>query len=274
MYSRTSNRSRSILVFLLVLAALIITLYYRGSGGVISRAQGLALTVVAPAQSAVAAIGTPFRRISQYSLRLSEVTRENQRLQRENIELNANIGRLRQVSAENERLRSLAGFRDDFKLRTTAALVIGRSPTSWQSVATISLGSQDGIKERASVVTDRGLVGQVVTLTKGTAIVQMIDDRRSGVAVEVVRTGATGIVEGRLNGTLRLRFIAGDADIKQGDLVVTSGTGGVYPRGIKVGRVNEISDTAYSLEKEILLRPAVVYRKLSEVLVVTDRPGE
>jgi rod shape-determining protein MreC len=178
------------------------------------------------------------------------------------------------VSAENKRLRSLAGFRDNFKLGTTAALVIGRSPTSWQSVATINLGSQDGIRARTAVVTDKGLVGQVVTLTKGTAIVQMVDDRRSGVAVELARTGATGIVEGRLNGTLQLRFIAGDADIKQGDLVVTSGTGGVYPRGIKVGVVKEISDTAYSLEREILLRPAVVYRKLSEVLVVTDRPGE
>ncbi len=274
MYSRTSNRSRALLVFLIILAALIVTLFYGGGAGFIDGAQSIALAVVAPAQRGVAAVTDPFSQVSHYSVRLSTVTKENRDLNEENSDLKKEVERLAGYASENRRLRSLAGFRTDFSLKTAAATILSRSPTSWQSIATIDAGSRDGIKRRRSIVTDKGLVGQVVAVTAGTAVIQMVDDRRSGVAVEVSRTGATGIVEGRLNGLLRLRFIADDADIKKGDRVVTSGVGGVHPRGIKVGTVERIEETAYSLEKVIRLRPAVDYRRLSEVLVIMERHGE
>lgn len=274
MYSRTSTRSRGLLVFLIVIAALVITLFYRGGAGFIDGVQSVALTVAAPAQRAVAAITEPFTQVSNYSVRLSSVTIENRDLKEENSDLKKEVERLARHASENKRLRLLAGFREDFSLKTGAATILSRSPTSWQSIATIDAGSRDGIRKRRSVVTNKGLVGQVVGVTAGTAVIQMVDDRRSGVAVEVSRTGATGIVEGRLNGVVRLRFIADDADIKKGDKIVTSGVGGVHPRGIKVGTVAHIDETAYSLEKEIRLKPAVDYRRLSEVLVIMERSGE
>ncbi len=274
MHSRTSNRGRALLVFLIVLAAFIITLFYGGGGGIIDGAQRIALAVAAPAQRAVAAVVDPFAQVSRYSVRLSSVTTDNRDLRAENSDLKKELKLLARHASENRRLRLLAGFRDDFSLETAAAVILSRSPTSWQSIATIDAGSRDGIKKRRSVVTDKGLVGQVVGVTGGTAVVQMVDDRRSGVAVEVSRTGATGIVEGRLNGSLRLRFIADDADIKKGDRVVTSGVGGVHPRGIVVGTVEHIDETAYSLEKEIRLKAAVDYRRLSEVLVIMEGSGE
>ena len=274
MYSRTSNRNRALLVLLIVLAAFIIMLFYGSGAGFIEDAQRIALAVVAPVQRAVAAITDPFVQVSRYSVRLSTVTKENRDLNEDNSDLRKEVELLTRYASENRRLRSLAGFRDDFSLKTAAATVLSRSPTSWQSIATIDIGSRDGIRKRRSIVTDKGLVGQVVAVTAGTAVIQMVDDRRSGVAVEVSRTGATGIVEGRLSGALRLRFIADDADIKKGDKVVSSGVGGVHPRGIEVGTVEWIEETAYSLEKEIRLKPAVKYRRLSEVLVILERPGE
>lgn len=273
MHSRTSNRGRSLLVFLIVLAVIVATLYYRGGAGLIGNSQRVIINIIAPAQRGVAAATDPFRKVARYTIRLSRVTSENHRLMAQNAVLRKERNRLRRYRSENKRLRELAGFRAESQWRTAAALIISRSPTSWQSVATIDIGSEDGAKKRASILTDKGLVGQIVEVGSGTALVQLVDDRRSGVAVEVARTGATGIVEGRMNGSLRLRFVSSYEDIKKGDELVTSGVGQVHPRGIPVGMIGEISETAYSLEKQIRVTPAVDYRRLSELLVIIDRQG-
>jgi rod shape-determining protein MreC len=271
MYSRTSNRSRVLLILLIILAAVIITFYYRGGTGLLRDSQRIALTAIAPLQRGVNAAVEPFRRVSRYTVRLSRATAESRQLKAENVALIKENNRLRRYRVENKRLRELAGFRAESEFKTKAAHVVSRSPNSWQSLATIDFGSADGAKRRLSVITEKGLVGQITAVTAGSSIVQLADDRRSGVAVEIERTGGTGVVEGRMNGDLRLRFVSDYEDIKKGDLVVTSGVGGVYPRGIPVGTVAGLSKNVYSLEEQISLKPAVDYRRLSEVLVIVDR---
>ena len=248
-----------------------IALIYRGPReGIISRSQRLVLAATAPLQKVVNAAASPFRRVSQYTIVIGDLTAENQRLKRDNVKLHQEINRLERYAGENKRLLRLAGFRQESQPNTVGARVISRSPTSWQSIVTVDVGSRDGVTENMAVVTDKGLVGRTVRVSGSAALVQLLDDRRSGAGVEIARTGATGVAEGAMDGRLRLRFLAADADVKVGDKLLTSGVGGVYPRGLVVGSVAEIAKTAYSLEKTINARPAVDYARLSEVLVVSE----
>lgn len=271
MYSRNSGRNRTILFMAIIVAALLVALVYNGGReGVISRSQHLLLAAAAPLQKAANAIISPFKRVSQYTLVIGDLTNENRRLKQDNITLRREVDQLRRYEAENRRLQRLAGFRRAFQPKTVGARVISRSPTSWQSIVTIDVGSSARVGENMAVITDKGLVGRTVRSAGSAALVQLLDDRRSGVGVEITRTGATGIIEGSMEGRLKLRFLAADADVKVGDKLLTSGVGGVYPKGVAVGTVAAITKTPYSLEKNIDVRPAVDYARLSEVLVIND----
>jgi rod shape-determining protein MreC len=269
MYKRNNGRTRKIFFALTVAAMLFVALVYlRGPQNLIDGARRLALSATAPLQKVVFTVTVPIRRISQYTLVVGDLTKENQKLKRDNIKLRQTVNLLKRYKTQNRQLLKLAGFREALPLNTVGARVISRSPTSWQSIITIDLGSVAGIHDNMAVITDKGLVGRTARTVGSAALVQMLDDRRSGVGVEVVRTGATGIVEGSMEGRLKLRFLGSDADIKVGDKLRTSGVGGVYPRGISVGTVSGISKTAYSLEKDVNVKPAVDYSRLSEVLVI------
>jgi len=272
MYSRNSGRNRTILFVAFIAAALLTALVYRGArDGLLSRSQSLLLAATAPFQKAANAVTGPFKRVSQYTLLIGSLTEENRHLKRDNLALRQRVGRLKRYEIENRRLQRLAGFRRASQPKTVGARVISRSPTSWQSIVTIDVGSNAGISAGMAVVTDKGLVGRTVRVVRSAALVQLLDDRRSGVGVEIARTGAMGIIEGSMSGRLKLRFLAADADVKVGDKLLTSGVGGVYPKGIAVGTVADIAKTAYSLEKNIDVSPAVDYARLSEILVVNDR---
>lgn len=272
MYARTSKRGRRPLVLIVVLV-LVAFLFGRGGANLVSDSRQMAQVILAPFHRAAYSAGAPFRSASAYSVRLSRVTARNQTLENENAAYKSEIEALRRYRGENIRLRKLAALSARTELPTKAGHVISRSPTSWQSLATIDIGSLKGVKRRSAVLNAGGLIGQVAEVSAGTAVVRLLDDRRSGVAVEVVGTGVTGVVEGRMNGELRLRFIAGDARIRKGDKLVTSGAGGVYPRGLPVGMVASAGKSAYSLEKQITIKPSVNYRTIEEVLVVIDTQG-
>lgn len=269
MRQKTNGRSRPLLILLIFLSILIASAYYRGGAGVIVGSQRIVLAVTSPVQKAATNILIPFRQVSGYTVRLSRTSADNRRLKAKNAELEKEVAQLEQYKEDVGRLRSLAGFRSESELRTIAAPVISRSPTSWQSLATIGIGSRSGVKEKQSVITEKGLVGQVVEVAGGAAIVQLVDDRRSGVSVEIARTGAIGVIKGLMDNRLRLRFVREPERIKVGDQIVTSGSGGVHPRGIPVGKVSQIKKTAYSLERQIVVKPMVDYALLTDVLVIT-----
>lgn len=272
MYTRNNGRTRIILSVLSVLASILIVLaYFGGRANFISRLQHMTLVVTAPLQKAVNAVTGSIGQLSQYTLIIGDLTKENRILKRDNIKLRQKINQLEHYSDENRRLLRLAGFRKKYQPETVGAHVISRSPLSWQSIVTIDIGSSAGVGENMAVITDKGLVGRTARAVGSATLVQLLDDRRSGVSVELARTGAIGIVEGLMDGRLRLRFMSADADVRVGDRLLTSGVGGVYPRGIAVGKVSEIAKTTYSLEKKISVRPAVDYARLSEVLVINEK---
>src|SRR2546427_46163 len=155
-------------------------------------------------------------------------------------------------------------------LNTMTGEIIAREWGGWVRSLTVNRGRADDVKRLTAVISPDGLVGRVVDVRPGAAVVQVLTDPTSTVGAHAVRTRTPGVVEGEPRGTIRFKYMARDGSALQpGDLVVTSGLGGLFPRGIPVGRVRAIDDRGSALFSFATLEPAVNFAKIDEVLLVT-----
>ncbi|HEX8823588.1 MAG TPA: rod shape-determining protein MreC [Archangium sp.] len=199
---------------------------------------------------------------------LREVRRENEQLRTETLQLRAAVQALGETRAENERLRGLLGYAEAVKGPEVAARVIGVNPVSKLLSVRINRGESDGVYRGMSVVTPDGIIGQVVRTTGGWADVALVTDMQSRVGVRVQRSRARGTAAGSGKGPLRLENMLRTEDIQEGDLIITSGTDGVYPPGLVVGKVSHLEKTEHGMFLGGDIVPAVDTTRLEEVLVV------
>lgn len=174
-----------------------------------------------------------------------------------------------ELKAENDRLRELLNYVGEKEYEIVTARIIGTMPGNWYDEFTIGAGSNSGIESGMAVYNADGLVGKVVYAAGGYARVLSIMDGSSGVAVLVERTRDHAVfraVEGS-QGLLQMYYLREDADIVPGDKIITSGIGGIYPKGIEVGVVSEVSTNTAS-EKVIYVQSTVDFDHLEEVSVV------
>lgn len=205
---------------------------------------------------------------------IGQLRSENARLRAEVERLTRDMAALQEASAENARLRRLVEFRAEVGLTTIAARVALRDPSRWYTTLTIDRGAAHGVRSRDAVVTAEGLVGRVMEVYPTASRVLLISDPRSAVGVLVQTTRDAGVVEGQGQGMLRLRYVSRESPLRPGDALVTSGMGGVFPRGLRVGTVREVSRPAGALFQEAVVEPAATLVRLEEVLVIlgTGRP--
>ena len=201
------------------------------------------------------------------------VFQENVILKAENATLRRQLFELTEQSAENERLRTMLDFRNKTSaLQLKTASVIGRDPGILNFSIRINLGSQDGVRQNMPLVTPYGLVGHVTEVFSTTAKVKLLIDSTSAAAAMVQRSQsrAGGIVEGLTAPSvgLRMKNLTRDGDIIKGDKVMTSGLGGIYPKGLLIGEVADVADDDGGLLKHAIIKPAVDYDRLEEVFVV------
>ncbi len=199
--------------------------------------------------------------------RAFDLDRTVRRLEMENREL-------LQVRAENDRLRELLRFTQaEPELKVVGARVIGvRLDPKGLQVLTLDRGERDGIAAMMPVVTSQGVVGRIQSVLGGSADVLLLVDSRSSVAARVDRSRARANVRGVNQPDIcRLDYALRSEDILEGDTLVTSGTDGVFPRGLPVGRVTHVKRGSYGLYQTADVIPAVNVTRLEEVLVVTSR---
>ena len=154
-------------------------------------------------------------------------------------------------------------------LATLSGEIIAREWGGWVRSLTVNRGRADRVTRLTAVIAPDGLIGRVVDVRPGASIVQVLTDPTSTVGAHAVRTHTQGIVEGEPRGTLRFKYMARDGSgIQVGDLVVTSGSGGMFPRGIPVGRVRAIDDRGSALFHYAQLAPAVDFARIDEVLLI------
>lgn len=201
---------------------------------------------------------------------LRDVQAENEALKRELQTLQVRLQEERAEAQRTDRLRQLLELRERSGLKTVASEVIAGPATLEFRDMTVDKGSSDGVAQDMAVISPAGVVGRVILTSPRASRVQMLIDRNAAAGAMIERTRAQGIVVGQ-GEALRMEYVPGTADVKQGDLVVTSGIDKIYPKGFVIGTV-DIVDRGTGTYHAITVRPAVDFSRLEEVLVVTTPP--
>ncbi|RME38988.1 MAG: rod shape-determining protein MreC [Deltaproteobacteria bacterium] len=200
---------------------------------------------------------------------LVDTARRNEELEQENRRLRSRLANLTEVRLANERLRRLLGFRQTIQRQVLPAQVIGEDASSWFRTVVIDKGSEDGVRDGLPVVVAEGVVGRTFQTAPHAARVLLVTDASSAVAVLVQPTRTRAICRGR-GQRLVLDFAPRTDQITVGDTVITSGMGGVFPKGIPVGTVTEVSRGDYGLFQGVTVEPTVDFSRLEEVLVLLE----
>jgi len=261
---------RPILLVGLVVAALVLTtLWYReGTGGPLHSMRRGIVVVSQPFAAAGSVITAPIRAVSTWLSGLGTSRGDYEALKVQNLELKQRLASLEEAKLENERIRALVDFAKAQDLKTIGAGVIGRPTDSRQRSILIDRGAGSGVKVGDAVIAAGGLVGQVVEVSPWGARVRLITDSDSGVSVLVQRTRANGIVRGSIQGPLQLGFVDKNLAPVRGDVLLTSGLGGVYPKDIVVGEVTDVSSQQVDLFPTITVASRVDIDRIEEVLVI------
>lgn len=246
---------------------LLLTLQTRGYG---SAARDVFAVVTTPIQTALAKGSRATFGIWTTYLDWKNVRAENRRLREEVQELRVQALRVSETDDENRRLRRLLALQEQLPLTTLSGEIIAREWGGWIRSLTVNRGRGDNVPRLTAVISPSGLIGRVVDVRTGVSIVQVLTDPASTVGAHVLRTRTPGIVEGDPRGTLRFKFMSRDgAAIQNGDVLVTAGQGGLFPRGIPIGTVRSIDNRGGALFHYAELTPAVDFARVDEVLLVT-----
>lgn len=259
-----------LLVFLVFFNLARITGYERESLSYVEK--GLKI-VAAPLQGGATAVLQKTQDFFGSFREIKSLREENALLKEKVSELVSQINTLKDYRLENQRLKVLLDYKlahsEDFQFK--AAEVIGRNPNNWYRTLTINVGAEDGIKKDLPVVTHQGLVGRIINVSPKTSEVLLILDQDGAVAARVWETRDTpGVVEGKGDGNsvLSMIYLPHDADLRKGQTVVTSGLGGIFPQGIRIGKITDIIDESNGLMKKAFIKPYVNFGRLEEVLVI------
>ncbi|OFZ76808.1 MAG: rod shape-determining protein MreC [Bdellovibrionales bacterium RIFOXYD1_FULL_44_7] len=227
------------------------------------------LTITAPIQKLISWSLDQLASGFQNYIYLWHTRRDNLSLLEENRRLLNLIASLRETQFENSRLRKLLQFQENFHLETVVARVVAKDVSTEFRAIRINRGEASGIKKNMAVMTNEGVVGRVLRTTKTTADVVTILDLQSAVDAIIERSRARGVMEGMTDEVCQLRFVLRTDDIEPGDVLVSSGLEGVFPKGIPVGTVSKVKRKPFGITQEVEVRPSVDFSKLEEVLVVT-----
>lgn len=200
--------------------------------------------------------------------------KENLHLQEKLLSVQKENYELRESVQAAKRLRRLLLFKEQVPAAMIPAEVIAYSPSAWFRTIVINKGRQDGVKKGMPVVTWEGVVGKVIKTSTDSSIILLIIDRNSSVDAMVQRNRRRGIFEGDGGPRCQLRYVPRMDDIKVGDFIVTSGLGGVFPKGLFLGKVVRVEKKEYGLFQEVEAGPGVDFSRLEEVMVILMQEGE
>ena len=236
-------------------------------------------TVFLPIQQV---IKWPFNKMENsidFFVNMKNLAEENERLNKENIELKERVRQLEIDGIENSQLRNMLNLTKKYETSNAiVAEVISMDSSIWFDVFTINKGEKDGIKNNMTVLTPQGLVGKVTQTFSTTAQVTSILDVNNAVSARLTKTGDLITTKGDMNlvdkRLLKLKYVTSDVNLAEGDVVETSGMGGIYPKGIFIGTISKVEQDSKTMKTYAVLEPGVDFNKISEVLVISNMEGE
>lgn len=228
----------------------------------------LVIEVLAPIQKLINTSTTFTEDLWYKYFNLVNTHKENKKLKAEINRLKMEYSQYDEMLATNKRLQLLLNFKNTTEQRILAAQVIGRDPSVWLQSIFIDKGQNSGVDTNMPVVNAEGVVGHVVSFSKKYSQVLLINDQNSAVDCIIQRSRESGIVKGLASKQCILDYVLKSSDVRNGDVVVTSGLDSVFPKGIPVGEVTDVKDIPGELFKSIRIKPFVDFSKLEEVLII------
>lgn len=223
----------------------------------------------APAQRSIAYVKEKVSFFVSHYLLFANSSIENEKLKSNIKELEGQIYKLQELKRENKRLKELLRFGKEVQHQKVLAQIVGWD-SSRPKVIRINKGENDGIQLRSTVVTAEGLVGFVYRVSSNYSDILTILDRNIRVDAIIDRTRSFGILEGLTGSTCILKYITRTDPVQVGDIVLTSGLGNIFPKGIKIGTISRIERERYGITQFIEILPSVNLRKLEEVIVLIN----
>jgi rod shape-determining protein MreC len=269
-------RNYKIIIFLVILLVFVLSILSynlkRETGYGFLR--NVVLEAAAPVQNVLTAAEKSVTNAWSRYLLLVGMEEENTNLKKKINELKAELTLYQEGYLEAKRLRSLLSLQDDFDYEFIAARVIGREQTALARTISINKGSSEGVNVGMPVMARPGLIGRVINSSWHTAKVLLLIDESSNIDALVERTRTQGIVRGAGSRGCSVKYISKTQDVKEGDAVVSSGIGGMFPKGLLIGYVNHVDRQDAGLFLKIDVAPVIDFSKLEEVLVLGMTEGE
>ena len=240
----------------------------------ISKAEGFLSKLVMPVQNGLTYLKNKIAGNDAFFENIDDLKAQNDELIAKNSELEEKLRELEIIKAENVTLRSYTNMTEKYSDYTTVpAYIINKDISNLSNTMVINVGSDDGIAENMPVITTEGLVGYVISTTNKTSKIKPIIDPSSSISASISTSRDSVVVKGILgsDNTLKLMYIATDADLVMEDTIETSGIGGIYPKGILIGKISQIIESKNITDRYVIAETAVDFSKLETVLVITKQ---
>jgi rod shape-determining protein MreC len=253
---------------LCLLALHIVSTNTKGIGGSIITGR-LISVVTTPLQHGIASAIKGIRNVWISYIYLINVNRENASLKNDVDKLKEENNQLIEALFLNNRLKELLAFKQNVAATSVAANVVGIESSGWIRTVTLNKGLSDNIRRDMAIATPLGIAGRVIDVQPTTSTALLVTDPRCTIDVVVQRTRTKGIAEGNGTDRLTLKYVRHEDDIQIGDILVSSGLGGIFQQGMLVGEVVRVEKGEDNFFMDIEIKPGAALKKLEEVLIVT-----
>lgn len=267
--NRFTTLYRALVAGLAALCVVCMAVYtHEGEGGPLHALQGTLKATLVPAETAGIQLDAAAEGAAQANDDAAASEETLTQLRERNAELTALLAQAEELRKENERLQSLVNIVGAYGVEGPTGRVVGRSTDAWNQTVTLDVGSSSGVEEGLTVIGSTGVVGQVISVAPGSCVVRLLTDPQSGAAALVQSSRAEGVVRGSLAGLLYLENTDAKAELSVGDVVLTSGLGGSYTRGLLIGTIVRIEGGSGDAGRQVVVAPNDTAAPLEELTVV------
>ena len=267
--NRFTTLYRALVAGLAALCMVCMAVYtHEGEGGPLHALQGTLKAALVPAETAGIQLDAAAEGAAQANDDAAASEETLTQLRERNAELTALLAQAEELRKENERLQGLVNIVGAYGVEGPTGRVVGRSTDAWNQTVTLDVGSSSGVEEGLTVIGSTGVVGQVISVAPGSCVVRRLTDPQSGAAALVQSSRAEGVVRGSLAGLLYLENTDAKAELSVGDVVLTSGLGGSYTRGLLIGTIVRIEGGSGDAGRQVVVAPNDTAAPLEELTVV------
>jgi rod shape-determining protein MreC len=275
--TKKTKAKAATLIFLLVVSALLIFL---NSFGRLKQPKDFVIYIINPVQKTFQTLSSRINYFSHTLTEIGDLKKEKVELKKENLKLVYEISQLREIKRENSILRQQLNFSDNICQSGTCldwimAKVIGRNPDSYNKYIVIDVGENDGVEENQAVVISNGImIGKIAELFDNFSKVILITDSESSVNSITQTTRANGIVKGKYSTGAKLEMINQSEQLIDGDLIITSGLEKKIPKGLMIGKISAVEESANQVFKQANINLLADFNHLEEVFIAKKKNGQ